>query len=224
MSEGAHCRLYLITPPHIDAAAFSSRLRVALEAGDVACFQLRLKDVDDDAIRRATDTLLPICQAHDVAFIMNDRPDLATELGCDGVHVGQDDTPYAEARRILGPKAIIGVTCQASRELAIAAAEAGADYVAFGAFFPTTTKEAKALADPEILAWWQTMTTVPCVAIGGITVANCATLAVAGADFCAVASGVWDYPAGEAQAVKDFNAVFARTHPADAAAYLSRSD
>jgi len=144
-----------------------------------------------------------------VAFILNDRPDLALALDCDGVHVGQDDAPYAEARRLLGPDRIVGVTCHDSRHLAMEAAEAGADYVAFGAFFPTETKEAKTQADPEILASWQASTTVPCVAIGGITVANCPALVRAGADFLAVANGVWGYPAGPAAAVRDFNAAIA---------------
>ena len=153
--------------------------------------------------------LRPITQAHDVALLMNDRPDLATETGCDGVHVGQDDTPYLEARAIVGVDAIVGVTCKRSLHLAMDAAEAGADYVAFGAFFATTTKLTEGGADPEILTRWQSATIVPCVAIGGIKVENCAGLVSAGADFLSVASGVWDYRAGPAQAVKDFNAVFA---------------
>ena len=150
----------------------------------------------------------PVTQDRDVAFILNDRPDLAAECGCDGVHVGQEDAAYDDARRIVGPDCIVGVTCHDSRHLAMEAAEAGADYVAFGAFFATTTKEAKTRADTEILSWWQEMMTVPCVAIGGITVENCPALVSAGADFLAVASGVWNYTAGPAQAVKDFNAVF----------------
>jgi thiamine-phosphate pyrophosphorylase len=202
------CRLYLITPPRLDAAAFSRTLAEALEAGDVASVQLRLKDADDDAIRRAVDMLRPIAQRRDVAFILNDRPDLARETGCDGVHVGQDDAPYAEARRVVGAEAIVGVTCHDSYHLAMEAAEAGADYVAFGAFFPTATKAARTRADVELLRNWQELMTVPCVAIGGITVENCAPLVEAGADFLAVASGVWDHAAGPAQAVREFNRVF----------------
>lgn len=171
--------------------------------------QLRLKDADDDAIRRACDALRPVAQERDIAFILNDRPDLAAECGCDGVHVGQDDASCAEARRLVGPDAIVGVTCHDSRHLAMEAGEAGADYVAFGAFFPTTTKEARTRADPEILSWWQEMMTIPCVAIGGITVENCPVLVEAGADFLAVAAGVWSHPKGPAQAVKDFNAAIA---------------
>ncbi len=202
-------RLYLITPPAFDPTAFADALGRALDAGDVACVQLRLKDADDDMIRRAADVLRPIAQAREVAFLMNDRPDLALETGCDGVHVGQDDAPYDEARRILGLGRIVGVTCHDSRDLSIDAAEAGADYVAFGAFFPTGTKDAKHRADPEIIAWWNEIMTVPCVAIGGITPENCSPLVRAGADFLAVVSSVWDHKDGPAAAVKAFNAAIA---------------
>ncbi len=210
------CQLYLITPPDI-SAEFASTLAAALDAGGVACVQLRLKEVDDDTIRRAAQALNPVAQDRDVALIMNDRPDLAAELGCDGVHVGQQDTAYADARRIVGDDAIVGITCQASRDLAVAAADAGADYVAFGAFFESTTKPRKHAADPEILAWWHETTTAPCVAIGGITVANCEPLVAAGADFLAVAGGVWNYKDGPARAVQDFNALFDRLATGDVA-------
>lgn len=202
------CRLYLITPPKLDAKNFADTLKRALDAGDVASLQLRLKDVSDDDIRRAAEILRPVAQKHDVAFILNDRPDLARELGCDGVHVGQEDASYAEARLIVGKNAIVGVTCHDSRHLAMEAAEAGADYVAFGAFFPTATKEAKARAEIETLRWWAEMMVVPCVAIGGITVDNAPALIETGADFLAVSSGVWDHPAGPAAAVQAFNALF----------------
>src|SRR5665213_3443256 len=154
------CRLYLISPPKLSAANFITPLREALACGDVASFQLRLKDLEDDAIRRACDSLRPIVQAHGTAFILNDRPDLAAELGCDGVHIGQEDAPYAEARRLL-PKGIVGVTCHDSRHLAMEAGEAGADYVAFGAFFPTATKAPKTQADLELLRWWAETMVVP---------------------------------------------------------------
>ena len=202
------CRLYLISPPRLSAANFLGPLKEALSGGDVASFQLRLKDVSDDEIRRAADTLRPVVQAAGAAFILNDRPDLAAELGCDGVHVGQEDASYAEARKVL-PKGIVGVTCHDSLHLAMEAAEANADYVAFGAFFPTNTKQPKTQADPEILRAWSTATVVPCVAIGGITVANAPTLIGAGADFLAVAAGVWEHPEGPRAAVAAFNALFA---------------
>jgi len=201
------CRLYLITPPKIDLSTFPALLATALDAGDVASVQLRLKDVGDDGVRRAIDALRPVVQSRDVAFILNDRPDLAAAGGCDGVHVGQEDTPYAQARKIMGRDAIVGVTCHDSRHLAMVAGEDGADYVAFGAFFDTATKDPKARAEPEILSWWQEMMEVPCVAIGGITVDNCAVLVDAGADFLAVSGGVWNHPDGAAAAVKAFNKV-----------------
>jgi len=209
MNEKEPCRLYLITPPRIDPAAFRDTLASALDAGDVACLQIRLKDASDDEIRRATDILRPIAQDRDVAVLMNDRPDLAKELDCDGVHVGQEDVTYREARRIVGDGAIVGVTCHNSRHLAMVAAEQGADYVAFGAFFPTGTKEPKTRADPEILRWWSELFEVPCVAIGGITVENAHILVEAGADFLAVVAGAWDHPDGPAAAVRAFNKAIA---------------
>ncbi|HKY17425.1 MAG TPA: thiamine phosphate synthase [Rhizomicrobium sp.] len=201
------CRLYLVSPPKLSAANFLIPLREALEGGDVASFQLRLKHVSDDEIRRAVDLLRPAVQANGTAFILNDRPDLAAELGCDGVHVGQEDASYAEARRLL-PDGIVGVTCHDSRHLAMEAGEAGADYVAFGAFFPTQTKEPKTQADIELLRWWSQTMVVPCVAIGGITVANAPLLIEAGADFLAVSAGVWEHPDGPEDAVRAFNALF----------------
>lgn len=206
----ATTRLYLITPPALEPDRFARELEEAFAGGDVASLQLRLKDVDDDTVRRATRALKPIAEDHNVAFIINDRPDLAAELDCDGVHVGEDDMPYAEARRLLGPDRIVGVTCAASRDRAMAAAEAGADYVAFGAFFPSMTKAAKHHADPELLRDWSETTVVPCCAIGGITQQNCGPLVEAGADFLAVISAVWSHPKGPRAAVAEFNEVFAR--------------
>jgi thiamine-phosphate pyrophosphorylase len=205
------CRLYLITPPRLDdLAGFGRTLAHALDAGDVAALQIRLKDVPDDIVSAAVDALLPIAAARGVAVILNDRPDLAARLGCDGVHVGQDDMPLAQARKVVGPDAMIGVTCHDSLHLAMEAAEGGADYVAFGAFFPTTTKDAATRAEPELLSGWQEAMVTPCVAIGGITVETARTLAAAGADFLAVCAGVWSFGDGPAAAVQAFNAEIAR--------------
>lgn len=202
------CRLYLITPPalghSLDLDAFAVSLETALDVGDTACVQLRMKDVGDEAVRSAARTLMPLCHQHDVAFIVNDRADLTAELGADGVHIGAEDGDYDEARRQVGAQAIVGVSCYDSRDLGVEAAEAGADYVAFGAFYATGTKQPPARADLDILRWWQTMVTVPCVAIGGITAENCGPLVAAGADFLAVISGVWDHPDGPAAAVRAY--------------------
>jgi thiamine-phosphate pyrophosphorylase len=205
------CRLYLITPPRLDdLAEFAHALAHALDAGDVAALQIRLKDAPDDVIAAAVDALTPIAAARDVAVILNDRPELAARLGCDGVHVGQDDMPLAQARRIMGNDRMVGVTCHDSLHLAMEAAEGGADYVAFGAFFPTTTKAAPTRADLELLRGWQADMVVPCVAIGGITVATARELAQAGADFLAVSAGVWAHGEGPAAAVAAFNAQIAK--------------
>jgi thiamine-phosphate pyrophosphorylase len=169
--------------------------------------QLRLKGLDDAAICRAVDELRPLVQRRNVAFLLNDRPDLAFETGCDGVHIGQEDASYRDARAAVGADRIVGVTCHASRHLAMEAAEAGADYVAFGAFFPTATKQAKSHADIELISWWAELMQVPAVAIGGITTDNAKPLIEAGADFLAVSAGVWDHPKGPAAAVAEFTAL-----------------
>jgi thiamine-phosphate pyrophosphorylase len=200
------CQLYLISPPAIDGG-FAGRLAAALDAGPVAAFQLRLKGAADEMIVAAAEALIPLCAARDVAFILNDRADLAARVGADGVHLGQGDGDPREARRLLGPKAQIGVTCHDSRHLAMEAGEAGADYVAFGAFYPTDTKATEHRPDPSILGWWTTVFELPCVAIGGITPANAPPLIEAGADFLAVCGAVWNDPEGEAAAVRKFAAL-----------------
>jgi len=205
------CRLYLITPLQLgDLTAFAGRLEAALSAGDVAALQVRLKDTPEAGIVEAVRVLGPVARAHDVALILNDDPDLAARLDCDGVHVGQSDASYAEARRRVGRDRIVGVTCHDSRHLAMEAAEQGADYVAFGAFFPTATKDAPTRAEPEILTVWQESMETPCVAIGGVTADNARGLAAAGADFIAVSAGVWNHPGGEAEAVRALNTAIAQ--------------
>ncbi len=194
------CRLYLITPPVLPEN-FADQLAAALDAGDVAAVQLRLKDVPDDVIARTVEKLRPVVQSRDVAFILNDRPDLAVKLGCDGAHVGQTDMKVTQARKILGDLTL-GVTCHNSRHLAMESAEAGADYVAFGAFFPTATKEPSEMAEIETLRLWAEVMESPCVAIGGINAENCAPLVKAGAEFLAVVSAVWSHPEGPAAGVK----------------------
>ena len=203
------CRLYLITPPALpDLGAFLAALGEALGAGDVAALQIRLKGASDAQIEAATRAILPLAQRRDAAVIMNDRPDLAVRLGCDGVHIGQQDGTVAGARKAVGA-GTVGVTCHDSRHLAMEASEAGADYVAFGAFFPTATKDAPTRCELETLTIWQESMQTPCVAIGGITVDNCGPLVSAGADFLAVSAGVWAHPAGPGAAVRAFNAAIA---------------
>lgn len=206
-------RLYLITPPQLEPVKFSEQLKSALGGGDVACLQLRLKDeqyvsLPDDHFRRAMEVIQPICTAHDVQILLNDKVHLVTELGADGVHLGEDDMPITEARSLLGPDYVIGASCYASQHRAMEAGEQGADYVAFGQFYPTATKPPRGIATPDLLSWWREMTVLPSVAIGGITASNAAPLVHAGADFIAVVSAVWNHPAGPSTAVQEFNAVF----------------
>jgi thiamine-phosphate pyrophosphorylase len=186
-----HASLYLISPQEV-GGSFPDRLRAALDGGPVAAFQLRVKGVDQHSLARLAEPLQAICAERDVAFLVNDDMSLAKRIGADGVHLGQEDGDPREARALLGPAAQIGVTCHDSRHLAMEAGEAGADYVAFGAFFPTGTKTVKHRPDPAILSWWATLFELPCVAIGGITPGNGAALVQAGADFLAVCGAVWN--------------------------------
>ena len=196
-------RLYLITPPSPpDLAALVRALESALAGGDVAALQVRLKGADDETVAAAVRALTPPAHAAGVAVILNDRPDLAAALGCDGVHIGQEDAPYREARRLMGAERTVGVTCHDSRHLAFEAAEAGADYVAFGAVFPTSTKEALTRAPLDLFEGWRLDMLTPCVAIGGITPDNARAIARAGADFLAVSAGVWAWPDGPEAAVR----------------------
>ena len=205
------CRLYLITPPVLPPG-FADQLAAALDAGDVACLQLRLKDAPPDQVRRAIETLMPIAQARDVAFILNDDAIMAAEMGCDGAHLGQGDGDHAGARMLLSGK-ILGITCHDSRHLAMKAGEMGADYVAFGAFFPTSTKATEHRPEIELLEWWADVFTVPAVAIGGITAANCGPLVAAGVDFLAVVGAVWNHPDGPAAGVRAMNAAIDASLP-----------
>ncbi len=202
------CQLYLVSPLEV-GGAFPARLAEALDAGPVAAFQFRMKGADQHEAAHLAEALQGICAGRDVAFIVNDSASLAKRIGADGVHLGQQDDTAREARALLGPKAQIGVSCHDSRHLAMEAGDAGADYVAFGAFFPTATKSTTHRPDPSILSWWSTLFELPCVAIGGITPANGRVLVEAGADFLAVSSGVWNHPDGPAAAVRAFQEILA---------------
>lgn len=203
------CQLYLVSPLEV-GGDFPERLEAALRGGPVAAFQFRVKGLDQHEAAKLAEPLQALCRAHEVAFIVNDDMGLAKRLGADGVHLGQGDGDPREARALLGPAAQIGVTCHDSRHLAMDAGEAGADYVAFGAFFPTTTKETAHRPDPSILSWWSRLFEIPCVAIGGITPANGRALVEAGADFLAVCSAVWGHEKGPGAAVAEFQGILGR--------------
>ncbi|HEX8937728.1 MAG TPA: thiamine phosphate synthase [Sphingomicrobium sp.] len=206
--ERGSCKLYLISPQEV-GGSFPDRLRSALEAGLAAAFQLRVKDIEENELARLAEPLQRICADAEVAFIVNDSMALAKRLGADGVHLGQSDGNVRQARELLGPTAQIGKTCHDSRHLAMEAGEAGADYVAFGAFYPTTTKPTNYRPDPSILTWWSTLFEIPCVAIGGITADNAKPLVEAGADFLAVCQAVWGAD-DTATAVQAFEGVLKR--------------
>lgn len=197
------CELYIISPETIEIDSFKENLKTALSAGDVAVFQLRLKNVSDEFILQAIEALLPVCREFGTEFILNDRPDLAAKTDVDGVHIGEDSDGTVEgARKTVGDDKIVGVSCYGSTDRAIEMAEKGADYVAFGAFYPTTTKTPKAFPEPEILKWWVENSVIPCVAIGGIKSDNCKPIVNAGADFVAVVSAIWQDTANIGKNVK----------------------
>lgn len=204
----SRCQLYLLTPPRIDAG-FAGVLDAVLAEGVASVLQIRLKDQPENQLPGLIPPLVKAARRHGVTVLMNDRPDLAVHYAMDGVHVGQEDAPYAQARAAVGKTGIVGVTCHDSRHLAMTAAEKGADYVAFGAMYPTATKTPKASASVDIIEWWSELFEVPCVAIGGITPDNASPVIAAGADFIAV-SGVWNHPAGPVEAVRAFGALLAR--------------
>lgn len=196
-------RIYLITPPEFDLADMTKQLPAVLDAADVACVQLRLKDKTLEEWERAIEALMPICWERDIAFILNDRVDLAKRFSCDGVHIGKDDMTYTMARSILGKDKIIGVSCYASKDAAMDAAEEGADYVAFGAAFPSTTKENAAPVPLSVFEDWVIAVKTPCVAIGGITAQNCAPLVQIGVEFVAVIGQVWNHASGAVAGISE---------------------
>ncbi len=205
-AEPAATQLYLISPLDV-GGTFPDRLARALDAAPVAAFQFRVKDMDEHQAARLAEPLQAICAERDVAFIVNDSIGLAKRIGADGVHLGQSDGTVADARERLGRDAQIGVTCHGSRHLAMEAGDAGADYVAFGAFFPSTTKDTEHRAELDVLTWWRDLMEIPCVAIGGITPDNCGPLVEAGADFLAVSGAVWN--GDEVAAVQAFHKAIA---------------
>lgn len=214
--EAAGCRLYLITPPSFEPEEFAATLDDALSGGDVACLQLRMTETDGDGLERAARALIPVCHERDVAFLIDGRADIAQATGADGVHLAEAGK-LGDARRLLGAGAICGVSAGGSRHAAMLAAEAGADYVSFGAFHPSATLPGAAVIAPDILTWWSEMMAVPCVAIGGVDATNAAALAASGADFIAVCHGVWSDAHGPRAAVAALNAAIANAAIANAA-------
>jgi len=200
-------KLYLISPPNININEFIFSLDDVLNTGLVSCFQLRLKNVKDEDIIESAKALKPICNKYHVPFILNDRLDLVNKVEADGVHLGEDDDSILEARKLLGPKAIIGASCYNSKHLAMEAAEEGADYVAFGAFFATITKDPKTKADINIIKDWALISNIPCVAIGGINSSNCKELVDAGVDFIAVVGSIWNKNDDPKSAINKFKSI-----------------
>ncbi len=204
-------KLYLISPPNFELENFLLKLDEALATGKVAVFQLRLKlepygKVSNELMLEYAKAIKPVCDKHKVELIINDNVKVASEVGASGVHLGEDDVSVKQAREILGEGKIIGASCYDSLDLAFSAGEQGANYVAFGAFYPTTSKPAEKLrkAEVELLTFWNEFANIPCVAIGGINADNAQPLKDAGADFIAVISSVWNSD-NIARAIDSFN-------------------
>lgn len=207
MAEEQACRLYLITPESFDLDDLCAAFEAACDGGDVAALQLRMKGAPRDVITLAAKRLMPLCHARDIAFILNDDPELALEIGADGVHLGADDMPAKKARALIGDQLQLGISCYDSMHSAMTAGEHGADYVAFGAFFPSTTKQSRGKPTLELLQRWTEQATVPAVAIGGLTPENCRPVIEHGADFLAICSGIWQHPEGPKAASHAFQQV-----------------
>lgn len=202
--------IYLITPQKIDLTKFKEDFKEVLESGYVSCVQLRLKNYDDEFILQAAKTLLNISKYYDVPLLINDRPDLAKKAGANGVHLGQSDVSPVLARKMLGEKSLIGVSCHNSINLACNAVNLGANYVAFGAFFKSISKNTEFVAETSILEWWKTISHVPSIAIGGINIKNFRELLMKGADHIAVISSIWSHPKGPAFAMTEYTKEIAK--------------
>ncbi|MCI4664421.1 MAG: thiamine phosphate synthase [Neomegalonema sp.] len=196
-------RLYLNTPLIFEPKPFADELAHALDAGDVACVRLRLKGASADELRFAIDALAPICHSRDTALILADHWRLAKEMGLDGVHLEENRTAVREARAELGPDAIVGASCGASRDAGMRAGEVDASYVSFGPIVADPALEAGDIAPLELFAWWQQMIEIPVVAEGGVTPEAAEKLAPY-ADFIAASKEVWKYEDGPAAAVRRY--------------------
>ena len=190
--NGLKSFLYLITPPQIHDINIENKLKNIFQTGVVKVLQLRLKKSKDQEIIDAGKILKTLCKNHNVTLIINDRPDLAHKIGADGVHIGEEDSSIENARAILGKNAIIGVSCYNSKHQAMIAAEKGADYVAFGAFFKSSTKKTTFRANLELLRWAKKKINMPTVAIGGINSSNYKKVLLNGANYIACSSYIWN--------------------------------
>jgi thiamine-phosphate pyrophosphorylase len=192
---GAGCRLFLISPPRLVAATFADRLDAALAIGEVAGFLLRLEASERSSLNEAAARLRPVCAARAVAFLIQAEVERALELAADGVHL-VDVRAAAAARATLGTERLLGVSCGASRHLAMVAGEAGADYIAFAD--PGRPPDAEII---ELIRWWSDLFVLPCLVESDNDAGPCGQLARAGADFVGVSRAVWEHPDGAAEGI-----------------------
>lgn len=199
--------LYAVTPDLVQTAALVERITKAIDGG-IGLVQYRNKRADADLRRVQIELIAPICRRAGVPLIVNDDLELALALDADGVHLGVADGDLATARRRLGRGRLLGASCYDRYELAIAARQAGVDYVAFGSVFPSSTKPDAVRAPLALFARARRELKTPTVAIGGITAKNAAEVIRAGADACAVISDLFAAP-DITERAREFNAIFA---------------
>ena len=184
--------IYLISPQKIRGSQFYEELQQVLKTNKVKYFQLRLKKISDRNLLKISKKIKKIVRKNNVKFLINDKPSIAKRVGADGCHIGQKDINFTRSRKILGKSKIIGITCHNSKKLALNAKRQGANYVAFGSFFESSTKKTAFKANLEILRWTKKKISMPIVAIGGINSINYKKILTSGADFIACSSYIWN--------------------------------
>ena len=183
--------IYLISPKKIRGIRFYKELNDVLKTNKVKYFQLRLKKISTLNLIKISKKVKKITKKNNVKFLINDKPLVAKTIGADGCHIGQKDMNFITARKILGKKKIIGLTCHNSKKLALKAKKYGANYVAFGSFFKSSTKKTAFKANLELLRWAKKKINMPVVAIGGINNSNYNKILLNGADYIACANYIW---------------------------------
>ncbi len=184
--------IYLISPPKISGSKFYDTLNEILKTNKIKYFQLRLKNKSTHSIVKIAKKIKKITSKNKVKFLINDKPDIAKIVNADGCHIGQKDTNFINSRKILKNKKIIGVTCHNSKKLALDSKKIGANYIAFGAFFKSSTKKTMYTANLALLRWARKKINIPVIAIGGIDSSNYKKILSNGANYIACSSYVWN--------------------------------
>lgn len=198
-------KIYLISPPNFVEKEFFDNLKNALKTGLVSAFQLRVKNYSNKEVENLARQVKKVCLDYNCPFLLNDYLDIALNLNLEGVHLGCEDENIALARKSSHKNFIIGASCYDSKHLAFEACEQGANYISFGTFFPSITKNSKGKPEKEIISWANEILDLPTVAIGGINDSNCSSLIKEGVDFLAIISYVWNHQKGVEFALKSIS-------------------